>query len=77
MESKLRLDSNSCSRSAGTTGTTSVVAIVPAQSHRFLNHLVCMVAVVAILLLFAVGETNCQLYIGKYPKASHGPQGAP
>ena len=61
MESKLRFIPRNWTSSAGTTGTTHVVAIVPSLSHRFLNHLVPKVAMVAILLLYAVGETNLPL----------------
>ncbi len=66
MESKLRFGPESWTPSAGTTGTTRVVAtgttrvvaIVPFRSHCFLNYLVSMGAMVGFLLMFAVGETN-------------------
>jgi hypothetical protein len=44
-----------------------VVAIVFSPSHRFLNHLVWMVVVEAILPLYAVGKTNCLPYMEDHP----------
>lgn len=68
MESKLGFYSNSCRSSAGTTGTTHVVPHRPLKNYRILNHLVSMVAAVAIIFMSAAGETNCISYIRRYPE---------
>jgi len=74
MESKLGFHSNSCSRSAGTTGTTFVQ---PSPLPNLADsRLVSMVAVEDIFPMFAARETNYLSYIKRPPSPSFASRGA-